>query len=454
MRRKLIATASASALVILAGTAQGAGGTNYAAFLFGPGHSSYAKAATTITVANAAGVHSVFSWSPVPKSGSTGILYATPVTFQGITYLGAGTGDFYAINASTGATKWRKRLPIDNCAGTGIVSSAAVARDSVSGRNVVYVGGADHYLYALDAANGATLWRSIVGGTDPHYFNFASPTVANGHVYMGVSTTCEEPLGGGVQAFDQHTGATTGRYYVSTPAAGASVYSSVAVDAAGDVYATSGDSNGSPPGDSTSMIKLRGGDLARLAAWKVPNQESANLDFQASPTLFTAGATSMVGACDKNGVFYAFAANNIGAGPVWTRRLGISAPVGKLAFCGGSAVWDNDRKLLLVGANRRTASATAPGGAYALNPSTGAVVWYTPLAGGPVVGNPSLDGARVLAVPTYDISAGAQNAVYLINESNGAILKTIPYPVRMFAQPVFAAGELLIVGPTLQAYRP
>jgi outer membrane protein assembly factor BamB len=202
------------------------------------------------------------------------------------------------------------------------------------------------------------------------------------------------------------------------------------------------------------MIKLRGGDLARVAAWKVPEQEDLNLDFQASPTLFKAGKTPMVGACNKNGVFYAFAADNIGAGPVWRRRLGVSAPKGKLAFCGGSALWDNDRKLLLVGANRKTATATEPGGVYALNPSTGRVVWYTPLAGGPVVGNPSLDGAGVLAVPTFDRSAGAQNALYLIDESNGAILRTIPYPEPLFAQPVFAAGELLVVGPTLQAYRP
>jgi hypothetical protein len=63
-------------------------------------------------------------------------------------------------------------------------------------------------------------------------------------------------------------------------------------------------------------------------------------------------------------------------------------------------------------------------------------VWYTPLAGGPVVGNPSLDGAGVLAVSTFARCAGAQNALYLTDESNGAILRTIPYPEPLFAQPV------------------
>lgn len=429
--------------------------SDYPAFLDGPAHHSFASSSTTITTANARSITQKLAWTPVAKAGQTGTLNASPIVSAGVIYIGAGTGDFYAVSAATGAVIWRKQLAIDNCASSGIVSSATVANDPVSGQKVVYVGGADHFLYALNAATGATIWRTVVGGTDPHYFNFSSPTVADGHVYMGVSTTCETPLGGGVEAFNQHTGAVTGRYFVSTPKAGASIYSSVAVDAAGNVYATSGDSNGSPPGDSTSMIKLSGGTLTRLAAWKIPGQESANLDFQASPTLFTVANTSMVGACDKNGVFYAFRADAIGSGPVWTRRLGISAPVGKLAFCGGSAVWDSSRGLLYVGANRKTAASTAPGGVYALNPATGAVVWFRALSGGPVVGNPSLDGAGVLAVPTFDIASGAHNAVYLINATNGQILKTINYGAApIFAQPVFAAQKLFIAGPSLKGFGP
>src|SRR4051794_32697048 len=127
MKTSFLALVAASALLMWTGTAtQAAEGTDYSAFLFGPGHSSYAKSATTIAVANAANIQSAFSWSPVPKKGSTGTLYATPITFQGVTYLGAGTGDFYAIDASTGVTIWRKRVGITNCNDFGIVSSAAV----------------------------------------------------------------------------------------------------------------------------------------------------------------------------------------------------------------------------------------------------------------------------------------------------------------------------------------
>src|SRR5690349_11132658 len=92
---------AAFTLSIWAGAVQAAAGNDYSAFLAGPSHSSYAKSATSITTANAASIQSAFSWSPVPKKGNTGTLYATPITFQGVTYLGAGTGDFYAIDAST-----------------------------------------------------------------------------------------------------------------------------------------------------------------------------------------------------------------------------------------------------------------------------------------------------------------------------------------------------------------
>jgi hypothetical protein len=71
-----------------------------------------------------------------------------------------------------------------------------------------------------------------------------------------------------------------------------------------------------------------------------------------------------------------------------------------------------------------------------------------------VIGTPSLDGSGVLVVPTYDKTPGAHSAVYLVEASTGAILKTITTSGPIFAQPVFADGELIIAGPTLQAYQP
>ena len=74
----------------------------------------------------------------------------------------------------------------------------------------VYVGAADHYLYALNTATGATIWRTLIGGTSSAYYNWSSPTVANGYVYYGVATSCENAGDDGMVALNQHTGVQTG----------------------------------------------------------------------------------------------------------------------------------------------------------------------------------------------------------------------------------------------------
>src|SRR5579859_5142099 len=162
----------------------GGSSTNYATYLGGPAHDSYAALATTFTVANAHLVKS--KW----KDSTLGTFTASPAVYNGIIYIGSENGDFYAIQALTGAVKWTKALTISNCSGAGIVSTATVAKDPIGGVLTVYVGAADHYLYALNAATGATIWKTLIGGTSNAYYNWSSPTVAHGFIYYGVGTAC------------------------------------------------------------------------------------------------------------------------------------------------------------------------------------------------------------------------------------------------------------------------
>jgi hypothetical protein len=113
------------------------------------------------------------------------------------------------------------------------------------------------------------------------------------------------------------------------------VYTAAAVATDGSVFITTGDDNGASTNDSTSIVKLAGGTLVRLDGYQVPGVIGQNSDFNASPTLFMAGTTPMVGACNKNGTFYALKQADLSA-PVWTRQLGIPPAPGSLAFCGGS----------------------------------------------------------------------------------------------------------------------
>jgi outer membrane protein assembly factor BamB len=448
IRRTSVGAVAAVGSLAFAGTAMAATLNSYPAYLGGPAHTSYVPSATTFTIANANGAHSIWTWTP------SGSLNASPTVNAGVIYIGSENGNVYAINASTGAVKWTKSLKISNCSKAGIVSSATVAKDPVTGRLTVYVGAADHYLYALSAATGATIWRTVIGSTTSAYYNWASPTVANGYIYYGVATDCDKPGYDGLVALDQHTGVQKGRYYTSgsPTVAGASVYTAAAVAPDGSLFITTGDDNGASSNDSTAIVKLAEGTLARLGGYMIPGLIGKNMDFNASPTLFMMATTPMVGACDKDGVFYALtqaSLNSNQTSTAWQIQLGIPPAPKTFAFCGGSADYDGTH--LFVGADATTTGAP-PGSMYELTTS-GAVVWETSLSTGPVVGTPSLDGSGVLAVPTYN-STGGMSAVYLIDKTDGSILKTITYSDPLFAQPVFADGELLVAGSNLQAYVP
>lgn len=143
-------------------------------------------------------------------------------------------------------------------------------------------------------------------------------------------------------------------------------------------------------------------------------------------------------------------------GPVWSRRLGISyaQQPNQLRFCGGSSAFNASSKTLLVGANQDSLSSTVLGSAYSLNPDTGAVRWRTGLPNRPVIGSVSVNGAGVVAAPTYNAGT-TSGAVYLLAESTGAILRTLTTTAPVFAQPAFTDGYLLVAaGARLTAHRP
>jgi outer membrane protein assembly factor BamB len=117
---------------------------------------------------------------------------------------------------------------------------------------------------------------------------------------------------------------------------------------------------------------------------------------------------------------------------------------------GGSAAYDGTK--LYVGAHQPP-NKPSPGSIYRLDPTTGHIDWYTGLRNGPVLGTPSVDGSGVLAVRTFN-QAASTGAVYLVDKSNGTILKKLSFSGPIFAQPVFEGGQLLVAGPSLQAFTP
>jgi outer membrane protein assembly factor BamB len=471
----LIGVAALATSVVVAPAGAGSF-INWTSYGRAPAHDSYQPAATAITPTNASLLKAKWHWSPVAKPPTDRLLYSSAITDNGVIYIGADTGDFYALSESTGKVIWRDILPYTPAFSsggnycprpTGIQSAASVANDPLTKKLTVYVAGGDTYLRALDAATGHQLWQSQVGGPyTQNYFNYSSPTVLNGRIYEGIASHCQEVTRGGLSEYDQHSGALLATYFtVPAGAAGGAIWSTAGVGPNGGVFVTTGNAvTGYPAGDALSIARLDPVTLARLDLWTITNPPNTDADFAASPTFFTAQianqTTSLVGACNKNGIFYAWKADNLAAGPVWSTPVGIPNEISKRvweSFCAGPAVWDAAHGRLFVGSDQPTPSSLANGSAYRLDPTTGRVIWETDLAAAPVIGAPSLNGGGVLAVPTWAGGGPSKptGAVYLLNAATGAILATLVPGTPSYAQPIFADKLLLIAASsTLTAYGP
>ncbi len=100
---------------------------------------------------------------------STGAeINSSPVVAGGTVYIGSRDHFLYAVDAATGALRWKFE------AGSWIESSPAVVN------NTVYVGSNDGKLYALAADSGKKLWEYST-----HFVVRSSPAVAGSKVYFG-----------------------------------------------------------------------------------------------------------------------------------------------------------------------------------------------------------------------------------------------------------------------------
>ena len=115
---------------------------------------------------------------------------SSPAVWKGAVYFGSGDGNIYAIDAASGAMKWKFHT------GDVVHASPAIAD------GMIFLGSWDSYFYALDAATGREKWR-FKTGDDPQLHNHvgieSSAAVVDGAVYFG----CRDAH---VYALDEFTG--------------------------------------------------------------------------------------------------------------------------------------------------------------------------------------------------------------------------------------------------------
>ena len=107
------------------------------------------------------------------------VVHASPAIADGMIFIGSWDSYFYALDALTGIQKWKFKTGVDAVAHNqqGIQSSAAVAN------GMVFFGCRDSHLYALDEFTGQKKWAYATGGT----WVLTSPAVHEGKVFFGIS---------------------------------------------------------------------------------------------------------------------------------------------------------------------------------------------------------------------------------------------------------------------------
>lgn len=440
-------------LVVLAASPPAGAGpaTDWPAYLNNARHTSK-SASTAITPANAGSLTTAWTFtSPAPTmTGQPGRAFvASPIVYGGRIYIGSNTGVFYALKQSTGGIEWSRFLGFAKkytCNARGIASTATVAIDPATSKPTVYVSSGDGYLFALDAVTGAVVWKSEIHVPSPNvndYFNWSSPTVANGSVYIGVSAHCDAPLvRAGVRRFDQATGAPMADYFtVPEGQIGGSIWSSVAVTPSA-VFATTGNASAGISADSYSLVRLDPTTLVRSTKYTVPGAERVpDSDFGASPVVFSGGGTQLVGACNKGGFFYAVRASNMTLR--WKFKIAQGSSGGSTA-CLAAGVWDGSR-LFLSGPLTQIGGVDYRGSVRRVDPATGKPVWERGLPG-VVIGTPSINGANVIAAPIYEFNASL-SGTYLLDATTGGIVRFLPGGTA-FSQPTFAGKYLFTASQT------
>jgi polyvinyl alcohol dehydrogenase (cytochrome) len=378
-----------------------------------------------------------------------------------LVYAGSWNGSEYALCASTctigaqtytsGQVVWSTYVGRTSSCGTptqsviyGVTSAAATGTALIGGvsRSVVFVGGGGNIditgaisangtaqVLALDALSGAILWQTSLGASPSHYM-WSSPVLANGSLYVGISSTGDCPLvQGGVAQLDPNSGAVLHTFYTVPPSCkGASVWGSASVDTSGDVYVATGNGGGCKKEPyATAVLKLSA-TLSLLSSWQVPPPElpGGDFDFGSTPTQFSGTVApggqprSLVGVPNKNGIYYVLDQSNISTGPVARVRVAVGGSNPALGSISPSS-WDGST-LYIAGGKTTINGTTYNGSLSAYDPNNfAAPLWQHGFPGGPIFGAVSTDpGLAVVGAGTTFAVVASSSGTPLFSAGVGA----------------------------------
>ena len=436
-------------------------------------HENFNSAETNITATTAR--HLKQKWVHRTRNSISDQPAVTTIGGNTLVFWGDWNGYLHATNVSNNKTTWAAFLGQTSDAScdppvAGIASSPTVA--TINGRVEVIVGGGDANLYALDATTGKILWKTPFPGSSPSVYIWSSSTIYNGSIYIGSASFGDCPL---MQGQLLQLDATSGKLIhqfdaVPVGCTGGGMWSTPTIDeAAAVVYIATGN----PPKCTganiyaPAILALDAADISHLLGyWQVPkNQQNGDSDFGTTPTLFqetiNGATTHMVGAANKDGIYYAFDRSNLNAGPVWEVRIAVN---GECPQCGGGSVsssaWDG-HTLYMAGGRTTINAHICKGSVRALHPNTITLrnastsasptptanitfLWQHCMLAGPVIASVTVAGATA----GNEVVAASQGpTVIVMNAVSGKTLARLTdhkHNSLLYAPPTISNGVLFV----------
>jgi polyvinyl alcohol dehydrogenase (cytochrome) len=425
------ASSASSSLTTASAAAANTGGGDWPTYGHDPSRTSYNADETAIGLGEVARLAPRFQATVGMGDGPSS---SGPVVADGRVCVGSSvtTGNnYFCFDATTGTPVWSASIghPADpSSGGVGIGSTAAISDGTL------VVGGGDAAYYGLDAATGQIRWRSAMDvGADG--FAWSSPLVADDVAYVGLSAQWTA-VRGGVRALRLGDGTLLAQQsLVPEGKQGADVWNSPALSPDGATLAiATGNDYGGYDGPYTRAIVLLTPPTLDIVDTHQEAEQGQDLDFGTTPIFFhDAQGRVLVGANHKNGVFYAYDAHAVGAGPIWERHTGTQV--------GATPAYDPT-----AGAGGTLLIAGDSGVLYGVDPATGVDRW-PPVAVGLSNGNMAVANGLVF------VNSGGDVVVTSVADGSVARILHAAAPGKSYSGAIVAHGVVYwMSGPYLNAW--
>ena len=288
-------------------------------------------AGATISSANVAGLQQAWTFklasSLVTSGPGFGSLAATPIVANGVVYLQDLGGNVYALALATGKLRWEYQ--VSSKIVEGGPNGVALAGGVVYGDTTTAV-------FALSAATGKTIWvdQDLLGNGQGTFG--IQPLVANGRVYLA-SSIGTVPTGGILLALNASTGKLVWKFNTIVPASNG---------AAQTPYGSGG----------AWETPLAGSDGSVTFGTGNPYQSAAEAIAHPSPWLYTDSEVNLDAATGKLRWYYQGVTNDFMDHDMQTSPIAATIN-GQPAVIGSGKM----------------------GVVYAMNASTGQLIWKTPV---------------------------------------------------------------------------